>query len=190
MLSAAEIARGTEGAIKFLLRDVTAAKHFDNTVEACLRSFRVMVLVAPLYAAYIGLHYQRLTTTADTLEIIFFETLRYVVNWLLFPVLFYEIARLRGWLDRYPRYIGACNWAALPSMAAVLAIEVLSALVPGMPFALLQLALEVYWFLMITQLGLGVGWPIAIALCVVDVVPSHFVSVFVDGVLGISYQAA
>jgi hypothetical protein len=187
MLGAAEIARGTQGAIKFLLRDATAPLHFDNTVEACLRSFRVMVLVAPFYAAYMGLRYLRVTTTADGTEIVFAESLRYLVNWLLFPVIFYEIARWRGWLDRYPRYIGACNWAALPSMVILLVLELVSMLVPSAMLNLLQLALEVYWFLMITQLALGVSWPIAVALCVVNLVPSHVMSVIVDRFLGISY---
>jgi len=187
MVSAAEIARGCQGALKFLLRDGTAPLHFDNTVEACLRSFQVMILVAPFYAAYMGLHYLRLVTTADSTEIIFAETLRYVVNWLLFPVIFYEIGRWRGWLDRYPRYIGACNWATLPSMIVLLLIEAVSAIVPSALLGLLQLALEVYWFLMISQIGLGVSWPVAVALCAVDLLPSHFLSVLVDRFLGISY---
>jgi len=187
MLGPEEIARGTRGAVKFLLRDSAAPLHFENTVEACLRSFQVMVLVAPFYAAYMGLHYLRLATTADVTEIVFAEALRYVVNWLLFPVLFFEIARWRGWLDRYPRYIGACNWAALPSMVVLLAIELVSAVVPSALLGLLQLALEVYWFLMITQLGLGVSWPVAVALSVVNLMPSHFLSVLVDRFLEISY---
>jgi len=33
MLSSAEIARGSQGAVKFLLRDVSAPFHFDNTLE-------------------------------------------------------------------------------------------------------------------------------------------------------------
>ena len=45
MLTSAEIARGSQGAIKFLLRDGTAPLHFDSTFESCLRSFQVMVMV-------------------------------------------------------------------------------------------------------------------------------------------------
>ena len=47
MLSSAEIARGSRGAVKFLSRDVSAPLHFDNTPESCLRSFQVMIVVAP-----------------------------------------------------------------------------------------------------------------------------------------------
>ena len=64
MLSSAEIARGSQGAVKFLLRDSTAPGHFDNTLESCLRSFQVMLVVAPFYAVYLFVHYAPLTTTA------------------------------------------------------------------------------------------------------------------------------
>ena len=103
MLSAAEITRGVQGALGFLWRDPAAALHFDNTMEACLRSFRVMALAAPLYAIYLLLSYSNVTSSADEMEIALVEGLHYVVDWLLFPVIFYEIARRRGWLDRYPR---------------------------------------------------------------------------------------
>ncbi len=120
MLSAAEITRGVQGALGFLRRDPAAPLHFDNTMEACLRSFRVMALVAPLYAIYLLLSYSNVTTTADEMEIALVEGLHYVVDWLLFPVIFYEIARRRGWLDRYPRYISALNWINLPAMVVAI----------------------------------------------------------------------
>ena len=121
MLSAAEITRGVQGALGFLLRrDPAAPLHFDNTMEACLRSFRVMALAAPLYASISLIRYER-HVAADKMEIAAVEALHYVVDWLLFPVIFYEIARRRGWLDRYPRYITALNWINLPAMVVAIA---------------------------------------------------------------------
>lgn len=116
MLSAAEIARGVQGAVAFLWRDPRATSYFDNTTEACLRSFRVMVLVAPLQVILLLIRYSGVTTAADEMEIFVVETISYVVEWLLFPVIFHEIARRQGWLDRYARYIGALNWINLPGM--------------------------------------------------------------------------
>jgi hypothetical protein len=95
VLKAAEIARGVQGALGFLQRDRSAALRFDNTMEACLRSFRVMALVAPLYALYLVIYYAGVTVTADDMDIVLAESLRYVVDWLLFPVIFYEVARRR-----------------------------------------------------------------------------------------------
>ena len=125
MLSATEIARGSQGAVRFLQRDPGAPFHFDNTLEGCLRSFQVMLLVAPLYALYRLDRLLQTSTTAaeDVRDRRCVEALRYVVDWLLFPVIFYEIARRRGWLDRYPRYIAALNWINLPAMVLLLVVD-------------------------------------------------------------------
>ena len=188
MLSAAEIARGVKGALGFLQRDPTAPQHFDNTMEACLRSFRVMALVAPLYAIYLLIYYSDVTVTADETEIILVEAIRYVVDWLLFPVIFYEVARRRGWLDRYPRYIGALNWINLPAMVVVIAGQGLSSVAPAAVAVVIDLGLRAllfYWFLMATRMALGTTWPISVVLLVVNWVPSLFLSFLVDRYLGV-----
>ena len=131
MLSAAEIARGVQGAVAFLWRDPRATTYFDNTTEACLRSFRVMVLVAPLQIILLLIRYSGVTTAADEMEIFVVETISYVVEWLLFPVIFHEIARRQGWLDRYARYIGALNWINLPGMLLAVVLVPLAQLAPA-----------------------------------------------------------
>lgn len=189
MLSSAEIAQGSQGAIKFLLRDTSAPAHFDNTLESCLRSFQVMLLVAPLYALYLFVHYAQVTTVAEDWEIAFIEAMRFVVDWLLFPVIFYEIARRRGWLERYPRYISALNWINFPAVILLLASELVAAVAPATFTALLQLGLQVvffYWFMMTTRLALGVPWLLAAVLMVVNWVPSYFLSVLVNRLLGVT----
>ncbi|HSS85942.1 MAG TPA: hypothetical protein VLL30_19480, partial [Reyranella sp.] len=164
-MSAAEIARGVQGALGFLKRDSTAPQHFDNTMEACLRSFRVMALVAPLYAIYLLIYYSDVTVNADGMEIAVVEAMRYIVDWLLFPVIFYEAARRRGWLDRYPRYIGALNWINLPAMVVVIAGQGLSSVAPAAVAVIIDLGLRAllfYWFLMATRMALGTSWPISV----------------------------
>ena len=188
MLSAAEIARGVKGALGFLPRDPAAPQHFDNTMEACLRSFRVMALVAPLYAIYLLIYYSDVTVTADETEIILAEAIRYVVDWLLFPVIFYEAARRRGWLDRYPRYIGALNWINLPAMVVVIAGQGLSSVAPAAVAVVIDLGLRAllfYWFLMATRMALGTTWPISVVLLIINWVPSLFLSFLVDRYLGV-----
>ncbi|HEV3486731.1 MAG TPA: hypothetical protein VG106_15065 [Vicinamibacterales bacterium] len=96
MLSAAEIARGVQGALTLLRRDPAALLYFDNTMEACLRSFRLMAVTAPFYVVYSLIRYANLTVAIDVFELIVIETMSYVVNWLLYPVIFYEVARRRG----------------------------------------------------------------------------------------------
>ena len=188
MLSGAEIARGGQGAIKFLLRDATAPAHFDNTLESCLRSFQVMLVVAPFYALYLFVHYAPLTTTAEDWEIAFVEALRYVVDWLIYPVLFYEIARRRGLLDRYPRYIAALNWINLPEMIVLLVGESIVSIMPVNLAVVLQLGLQAlffYWFLTATRMILNTSWPTTIVLMIVNWLPSLFLSFVVDRFLGV-----
>jgi hypothetical protein len=194
VLSAAEIARGVQGALGFLQRDHAAPLRFDNTMEACLRSFRVMALVAPLYALYRLIYYANgtVTVTADEMEIVLAESVCYVVDWLLFPVIFYEVARRRGWLDRYPRYIGALNWINLPAtVIAVMGVAIESiapavAIIVGLGLR----ALFFYWFLMTTRMVLGVNWPIAVVLLFVNWLPSLILSFVVERYLGVAIAMA
>ena len=188
MLSAVEITRGVQGALGFLQRDPAAPQRFDNTMEACLRSFRVMALVAPLYGLYLLIYYSGVSTTADEMEIALIEGMRYVVDWLLFPVIFYEVARRRGWLDRYPRYIGALNWINLPAMVVAIVGLALSAVAPAAVAIIIDLGLRAlffYWFLVTTRLVLGTSWLIAVVLLVVNWVPSLFLSLLVARYLGV-----
>jgi hypothetical protein len=192
VLSAAEIARGVQGALGFLQRDHAAPLRFDNTMEACLRSFRVMALVAPLYALYLLIYYAGVTVTADETEIVLAEGVRYVVDWLLFPVIFYEVARRRGWLDRYPRYIGALNWINLPATAIAVVGMAIESIAPAVAIVVdLGLrALFFYWFLMTTRMVLAVNWPIAVVLLFVNWLPSLFLSLLIARYLGLASATA
>ena len=189
MLSAAEIARGVQGAVAFLWRDPRATTYFDNTTEACLRSFRVMVLVAPLQIILLLIRYSGVTTAADEMEIFVVETISYVVEWLLFPVIFHEIARRQGWLDRYARYIGALNWINLPGMLLAVVLVPLAQLAPAAIGDLVHVVLQAlffYWCLVTTRQVLGAGWPLSIMLLIVSWVPLAFISFLVARYLGIA----
>jgi hypothetical protein len=192
VLSAAEIARGVQATLGLLQRDPAALLKFDNTMQACLRSFRVMVVAAPFYALYALIKYVNVTVSADAFEIIVIEAMRYVVDWLLFPVIFYEVARRRGWLDRYPRYIVALNWINLPAtVIAILAIAVESVAPPAVAMVI-DLALQAlffYWFLVTTRIALGTDWLISVVLLLVNWLPSFFLSSLVARFVGILEMA-
>lgn len=193
MLSAVEIARGVQGALAFLWRDPKAPTYFDNTAEACLRSFRLMAVVAPLQIILLLVRYSRVTTTADGIEIFIVETMSYVVEWLLFPVIFHEIARRQGWLDRYARYIGSLNWINLPGMVLAVVFIPLAQLAPKAVGDLVSIVLQAlffYWFLVTTRQVLGVGWLLATMLLIVSWVPLAFISFLVARYLGVAAAVA
>jgi hypothetical protein len=189
MLTSAEIARGAQGAVRFLRRDPGAPLYFENSFAACLRSFRVMVLVAPIYGLYLLAYYSNVEVSADGIEVLGVEALRYIIDWLLFPVIFYEIARRRGWLDRYPRYIGALNWINLPAMILALIGIAISVAVPHAIAVVVELALRAlffYWFLTATRMTLGTTWLFSGLLLLVNWVPSLLLSLIVERFLGIT----
>jgi hypothetical protein len=184
VLSAIEIARGMKGALGFLQRDPAAPSYFENTAEACVRSFLVMVLVAPLYAVLMLIRFSYVSVASGEFEIIAVEILRYVVDWLLFPVLFYEIARQQSWLG-----LAALNWVNLPAMIVAVAGVVLATLLPVAMADLIRLALQAlffYWFLVTTRSVLNVGWGPAVLLLAVNWLPSLFLSLIVDRFLGVT----
>jgi hypothetical protein len=188
VLSAAEITRGVQGALGFLRRDPAALLSFDNTMEACLRSFRLMAVTAPFYAVYSLIRYANLTVTIDTGELIAIETMSYVINWLLYPVIFYEVARRRGWLDRYPRYIAALNWTNLPGIVIAIAAIVIKMMAPTAIGGILEIALQAlffYWFLVITRLALGTDWAMAVVLLAMNWIPSFCLLIIVDRYIGV-----
>ena len=189
MLSAGEVARGLQGALGFLQRDPAAPSYFENTAESCLRSFQVMILVAPLYAVVLAILYSNVTTTADGWEIVAVEALRYTVDWLLFPVIFFEIARRQNWVGQYPRYISALNWVNLPLMVVAVVAVILASILPTAAAILIQLGLYgllFYWFLAVTRSVLNASWVQSFMLLLVNWVPSRFLSVIVDRFLGIA----
>lgn len=190
MLSAAEITRGVQGALAFLWRDPRAPTCFDNTPEACLRSFRVMVLVAPLHVILLLVRYSDATIAAEDMEVFFAETLGYVVEWLLFPVIFHEIARRRGWLDRYARYIGALNWINLPGMALAVVFVPLAPPAIGSLVSIGLQGLFFYWFLVTTRQVIGASWLLSTMLLIVNWVPLAFISFLIARYLGVVATAA
>jgi len=188
VLSASEIARGVQGAFGLLRRDPTALLAFDNTMEACLRSFRVMAVSAPIYAIYALIHYAGTTVAIEPVEVVVVEALNYVVQWLLYPVIFYEVARRRGWLALYPRYIGALNWTGLPAIAIATIAIVLKLIVPAAMGDIIDIATQVlffYWFLVTTRMALGVDWLMATILLAVNWIPAFFLSILVARYVGI-----
>lgn len=97
-----------------------------------------------------------------------------------------------NWLGLYPRYIAALNWVNLPAMI-VAVIGVVVAIVMPLPGELIRVGLPglfFYWFLVTARIVLGVTWPIAGLLLIVNWVQSLFLSLIVDRYLGVAVAIA
>jgi hypothetical protein len=187
MLTPLEIYNGTRGVLRLLRFDPAGAAFFDNTVEAFWRSFRLMVLVAPVYLLLRVLYYDGRSTTAGDVEIVIVETLRYLIEWFLFPVIMYELA---GFLDlrrNYLRYIAALNWMNVPLVLVALAVSGVGEAAPALRPAL-TIGLELllfFWFCAITRLVLGAGWGLTLGLCLIWIAPTIILQTVLQEILGL-----
>jgi hypothetical protein len=187
MLTPLEIYNATRGAIRLLRFDPAGVFYFDNTIEAFWRSFRVMVLVAPLYVVLRLLDYANVSYSASDFEVVLVESFRYVVEWFFYPVLLLELSRWLNVRQNYLRYIVACNWINVPLLLIAIAAMTLGDLLPPIRAAMhigLNL-LVMIWFTAATRLVLGAPWPLTFGLLVVTTFMSIVFNLFVHDVLGI-----
>ena len=173
----------------FLRRDPAAPLSFDNTMEACLRSFRLMAVAAPFYAVYSLIRYANLSVTIDDRR----------AHSRRDDELRHQLAAVSGDLLRESRAAAAGSTAirvtSPPSTgstcrAIVIAIAaiVVKLMVPTAIGGILEIALQAlffYWFLVTTRLTLGADWAMAVVLLVVNWVPSFFLLIIVDRYIGV-----
>ena len=104
------VLRGLGRLVQF---DAGGLGYFDRSIEGFWRSFRVALLIAPLYAILIPFDLEMIQPTAGWQHIMITEILAYIVSWLLYPLVAYEICRLIGREAEYPGYIVVYNWSKL-----------------------------------------------------------------------------
>jgi hypothetical protein len=182
MLPVIEIGYALRGLWRLLQFDPSGLDYFDRSVAGFWRSFRVALLVAPLYAPLVPYKLAMVEPTAGWQQIFLIEILTYVVAWLLFPVVAYELCR---WLNRaaeYPGYIVTYNWSALtlatanvlvwlPTFTGMTPIDTSATLA-----ALVNHAFYIYlWF--VTRTALKIDSATAVGLIFVEYVLSFSLAV-------------
>jgi hypothetical protein len=114
-----EIGYAARGLWRLLQFDPSGLEYFDRSIGGFWRSFRVALLIAPLYALLIPYKLEMIKPTAGWQQIILVEILTYIVAWFLYPTVAYELCR---WMDRraeYPGYIAVYNWSTTILVGAV-----------------------------------------------------------------------
>jgi hypothetical protein len=107
-----EIGYAVRGLWRLLQFDPGGLEYFDRSIAGFWRSFRVALLVAPIYALLIPYRLEMIEPTVGWQQIIVIQILIYIVSWLLFPTVAYELCRWMRREEEYPGYIVAYNWSA------------------------------------------------------------------------------
>jgi len=187
MLSRTEIAHGVSGAWRLMWGDGGGLYMLDRTREGFWRSFRVMLLVAPLQVFCLLIVYDRTQTVAADSTIVLVEALRYVIEWTAFPVILLEIARRAGWLARYIGAVVALNWASVPVIILSTLRLALGEVVPswlGGALGLILMGFFIYWLTRILRETLALGIGPALALALMNLWLSITLEILVDGIVG------
>lgn len=187
MLSRTEIAHGVSGAWRLMWGDGGGLYMLDRTREGFWRSFRVMLLVAPLQVFCLLIVYERTQTMASGSLIILVEALRYVIEWTAFPVALLEIARISGWRSRYIGAVVAMNWASVPVIILSTMRLAIGEVVPswlGGALGLILMVFFIYWLTRILREALSLSVGHAVALALLNLWISILLEIVVDGVVG------
>lgn len=141
MISGRELAYGLVGAWRLMRNDPGGLQHFDRTPAGALRSFRVMLLVAPAYAVLGLMQLDSYGVQSIGLHQILLSAGIYVIDWLLFPVIVLRLAPLLGRVQEAPGFVCANNWTQIIIYALALFLGASSSLLPEPIAQLLSLVL-------------------------------------------------
>lgn len=192
MLTLAEIAQGVGGALRLMKGDLSGLALLDRSREGFWRSFRSALLLAPIYALYLLMIYEDATTSSSDLRVTIVESMRYVIEWTLFPVVLLELARLTG---RDPHYIGsvvALNWANVPLLIAGVSLSALARMVaPGL-VGVVELTMLLATLILVTRIlryTLDLPWVPAAALGALNLWLGLMLGLIVNGIVGFKLAA-
>jgi uncharacterized membrane protein len=162
MLSLAEIGPALYGAWRLAHFDPDGMRYFDRSIAGFWRSFRVAVLVAPLWIIVLAVNFPQIHGEADWLRIVTAETIGYVIAWVAYPLAAFFLTRF---VDRQQDYLGfivALNWASVIQLAVQTPAHVIdsTSLLPGGTGIFLvwatELAALIYeWYITRTALRLS-----------------------------------
>ena len=196
MIDRAEAERSLTGAWRLFLNRPDALRFLDASADGFWRSFRAIVLVAPLYA---------LTALADRHDIlsdsvpddtfsngafILAKLLTLCIDWVTLPILLGLMADLIGIRRGYPAYVVARNWGTVLMVvpfAAIGLLDFLGIIGPSLLFlpSIVALAAGLRFSYLVARRTLAVGMDVAIGLVALDFLVSLAILTVIDQIFAI-----
>lgn len=152
------------GALKLARFDASGAEVFGNTAAEAWFSFIAAFIVAPMVVMWIILDGFAAPKGTPLLTAAIFESMSYIIGWLLFPVIAFHLLVFTAKDDRYPRFINAYNWTAVIQNGVFLFMHLILGAIgaPDEARALFGVMLLAYvlmygWFVARVILEIGTG---------------------------------
>ena len=101
------------GALRLARFDASGAQAYGNSTAEAWFSFFGAVLVAPMVVVWIIIDGFATPEGTPLAISIIFESMSYVIGWLLFPVIAFHLLIFMGKQARYPMFVSAYNWTAV-----------------------------------------------------------------------------
>ena len=128
MLTLAEIGPAIYGTWRLAHFDPDGMRYFDPSITGFWRSFRVAVLVAPLWIIIMALDLASQPVTGGWFRLVAAETIGYVIQWVAFPLAAFYLTHLTDRQREYFVFITALNWASLIQLSVQMPAHVLASL--------------------------------------------------------------
>lgn len=170
---------GLYGAYRLAWLDKSGLAFLDRTGEGALRSFAVLFFVLPSYALIVLMRGE--AGGEDLYAAMALRMLSYVVGWLAYLLLCWQIARRIGRENRYAGFVVAYNWASVLQLGIYLPVEVLFAgqwlpqdAIAAIALIILFASAAYQWF--VTKASLEVSGLVAFGFVLTDMLVTKVVS--------------
>jgi hypothetical protein len=196
LISRAEAERSLTGVWRLFLNKPDALRFLDTSAEGFWRSFRAIILVAPLYA--ITALSDRNDILSDSVADEGFSTgsfalaklLTLCIDWVTLPILLGLIADLIGIRRGYPAFMVARNWGTVLTIvpfAAISLLDLIGFLTPDLMFlpSLVALGATLRFSYLAARRTLGVGMDVAIGLVALDFLVSLAILTVIDQIFAV-----
>jgi hypothetical protein len=183
-----ELATGLTGAWRLFLRDSQGLTFIDCSVAGAARSFRLAILLAPVYVMVLAIIWGPLLSQLDLGTLVIVEGLSWVIGWTAMPVIVYFLSEPMGVRDNWPAFVSTYNWAAPIQIAIVLPLLLLDAagMTPGMAgfaLALIVTLIRLSYLMFVIRVALGVGTGAAVGLTALDFFLGLFLELQSDSII-------
>jgi len=163
-----ETLRALYGTWRIARGDANGLTFFDFSLNGFWRSFLAAIIVFPAFAF---LRWHDLLDAPENFpagRYMTVEVIAYVIKWLAFPVLMYQVIPMLGRTERYIGFITVYNWSSVLQMAVYLVALLLGVLFPMLGsggFVMVAVLAMLVYGVYIARLTLSV--PIATASAIV-----------------------